>query len=261
MAQLVEKGVTPGLSVILVGEDPASKTYVANKEKGCNRVGIRSKTIRLAADTTQEELEKVIRSENDDPAVHGVLVQLPLPKHLDERRALACISTEKDVDGFHDVNVGRLVKGMESFVPCTPKGVIYMLKYAGIEIAGKNAVVIGRSNIVGKPAAMLLLQENATVTICHSKTANLADVCAKADILVTAIGSPKFVGENMVKEGAVVIDVGINRVDGKLCGDVDFDNVAPKCSWITPVPGGVGKMTIAMLMENTVEAAERVLVK
>ena len=256
---LKEKGLTPGLTVILVGDDPASQTYVSNKEKACARLGIHSDTLRMPAETTQEELEAEIIRANADPAIHGILVQLPLPRHLDSDRALSLILPEKDVDGFHDINAGRLSRGMDCVVACTPKGALHMLKTAGIPIAGKEAVVIGRSNIVGKPMALLLLQENATVTVCHSRTANLAEHTRRADILVAAIGKPRFVTADMVKEGAAVIDVGINRVDGKLCGDVDFEAVKEKAAYITPVPGGVGKMTIAMLMDNTVAAAEKAL--
>ena len=255
--RLVAEGTRPGLIVILVGDDPASQTYVSNKEKACDRLGIASRTIRMPADTTQAKLEAAIMEANANPAVHGILVQLPLPKHLDGDRALSLILPEKDVDGFHDINAGRLSRGMDCVVACTPKGALHMLKSAGISIAGKEAVVVGRSNIVGKPMALLLLQENATVTVCHSRTADLAAHTRRADILVAAIGKPRFITADMVKEGAVVVDVGINRVDGKLCGDVDFDAVAQKASWITPVPGGVGKMTIAMLMDNTVAAAEK----
>lgn len=254
---LREKNVVPGLCVILVGNDPASQTYVANKEKACARLGIHSQTLRMGAETTQAELEAAIERANEDEAIHGILVQLPLPVHLDEHRALALIRPEKDVDGFHAVNMGRLARGEDCVVACTPKGALHMLKAAGVPIAGKNAVVIGRSNIVGKPMALLLLQENATVTICHSRTENLAEYTRRADILVAAVGKPRFVTADMVKEGAAVLDVGINRVDGKLCGDVDFETVKEKAGWISPVPGGVGKMTIAMLMENTVSAAEK----
>ena len=254
---LREKNVVPGLCVILVGNDPASQTYVANKEKACARLGIHSQTLRMGAETTQAELEASIERANEDEAIHGILVQLPLPAHLDEHRALALIRPEKDVDGFHAVNMGRLARGEDCVVACTPKGALHMLKAAGVPIAGKNAVVIGRSNIVGKPMALLLLQENATVTICHSRTENLAEYTRRADILVAAVGKPRFVTADMVKEGAAVLDVGINRVDGKLCGDVDFEAVKEKSGWISPVPGGVGKMTIAMLMENTVSAAEK----
>ena len=254
---LREKNVVPGLCVILVGNDPASQTYVANKEKACARLGIHSQTLRMGAETTQAELEASIERANEDEAIHGILVQLPLPDHLDEHRALALIRPEKDVDGFHAVNMGRLARGEDCVVACTPKGALHMLKAAGVPIAGKNAVVIGRSNIVGKPMALLLLQENATVTICHSRTENLAEYTRRADILVAAVGKPRFVTADMVKEGAAVLDVGINRVDGKLCGDVDFETVKEKAGWISPVPGGVGKMTIAMLIENTVSAAEK----
>lgn len=254
---LREKNVVPGLCVILVGNDPASQTYVANKEKACARLGIHSQTLRMGAETTQAELEAAIEGANEDEAIHGILVQLPLPAHLDEHRALALIRPEKDVDGFHAVNMGRLARGEDCVVACTPKGALHMLKAAGVPIAGKNAVVIGRSNIVGKPMALLLLQENATVTICHSRTENLAEYTRRADILVAAVGKPRLVTADMVKEGAAVLDVGINRVDGKLCGDVDFEAVKEKAGWISPVPGGVGKMTIAMLMENTVSAAEK----
>lgn len=254
---LREKNVVPGLCVILVGNDPASQTYVANKEKACARLGIHSQTLRMGAETTQAELEAAIERANEDEAIHGILVQLPLPAHLDEHRALALIRPEKDVDGFHAVNMGRLARGEDCVVACTPKGALHMLKAAGVPIAGKNAVVIGRSNIVGKPMALLLLQENATVTICHSRTENLAEYTRRADILVAAVGKPRLVTADMVKEGAAVLDVGINRVDGKLCGDVDFEAVKEKAGWISPVPGGVGKMTIAMLMENTVSAAEK----
>lgn len=251
------RGVTPGLTVILVGEDPASQTYVSNKEKACARLGIRSRTLRMPQSATQQELEDAIREANADASVHGILVQLPLPRHLDSDRALSLILPEKDVDGFHDINAGRLSRGLDCVVACTPKGALHMLKRAGIPLQGREAVVVGRSNIVGKPMALLLLQENATVTVCHSRTADLAEHTRRADILVAAIGKPRFITADMVKEGAVVVDVGINRVDGKLCGDVDFDAVSQKASYITPVPGGVGKMTIAMLMDNTVSAAEK----
>lgn len=261
VSALRSRGLVPGLTVILVGEDPASQTYVSNKEKACQRLGIRSTTIRMPEDTTQDALEEAVQKANADPSVHGILVQLPLPKHLDSDRALSLILPEKDVDGFHDINAGRLSRGLDCTVACTPKGALYMLKQADIPIAGKEAVVVGRSNIVGKPMALLLLQENATVTVCHSRTADLAAHTRRADILVAAIGKPRMITADMVKEGAVVVDVGINRVDGKLCGDVDFETVSQKASWITPVPGGVGKMTIAMLMDNTVAAAEKVFAK
>ena len=254
---LKEKGITPGLAVILVGNDPASEIYVRNKGKGCEETGMLSRTIRMNAGTTQEELEAEISRLNDDPSIHGILVQLPLPRHLDERAALAKILPGKDVDGFHLINAGHLLDGTEGVRPCTPKGALYMIRSTGLDLSGKEAVVIGRSNIVGKPMAMMLLQENCTVTICHSRTVNLEEHTRRADILVAAVGRAGFVTADMVKPGAVVIDVGINRVDGKVCGDVDFENVKEKAGWITPVPGGVGRMTIAMLLSNTVDAAER----
>ena len=254
---LKERGVTPGLAVILVGEDPASQIYVKNKGLGCAQVGIHSETIRLPETATQQELEAQIDRLNADAAIHGILVQLPLPAGLDETAALARIAPEKDVDGFHILNAGKLFTGQEGVVACTPKGAMEMIRRTGISLAGKEAVVIGRSNIVGKPMAMLLLQQHATVTLCHSRTQNLAEHTRRADILVAAVGKPRFITADMVKPGAVVIDVGINRVDGKVVGDVDFDAVKEVASWITPVPGGVGRMTITMLLENTIEAAER----
>ena len=257
VSALKEKGVTPGLAVILVGDDPASEIYVRNKGKGCEETGMLSRTIRMNAGTTQEELEAEISRLNDDPSIHGILVQLPLPRHLDERAALAKILPGKDVDGFHLINAGHLLDGTEGVRPCTPKGALYMIRSTGLDLSGKEAVVIGRSNIVGKPMAMMLLQENCTVTICHSRTVNLEEHTRRADILVAAVGRAGFVTADMVKPGAVVIDVGINRVDGKVCGDVDFENVKEKAGWITPVPGGVGRMTIAMLLSNTADAAER----
>jgi methylenetetrahydrofolate dehydrogenase (NADP+)/methenyltetrahydrofolate cyclohydrolase len=261
VAALKARGITPGLAVILVGNDPASEIYVRNKGKGCEETGMISRTIRMNETTTQEELESQIESLNRDPAIHGILVQLPLPDHLDENAALARILPEKDVDGFHLINAGHLLNGTKGVLPCTPKGALYMIRSTGEDLSGKEAVVIGRSNIVGKPMAMLLLQQNCTVTICHSRTKNLAEHTRRADILVAAVGKPGFVTEEMIKPGAIVIDVGINRVDGKVCGDVDFDHVREKAGWITPVPGGVGKMTIAMLLANTVDAAERTLEK
>lgn len=254
---LKERGVTPGLAVILVGEDPASQIYVKNKGLGCAQVGIHSETIRLPETATQQELEAQIDRLNADAAIHGILVQLPLPAGLDETAALARIAPEKDVDGFHILNAGKLFTGQEGVVACTPKGAMEMIRRTGISLTGKEAVVIGRSNIVGKPMAMLLLQQHATVTLCHSRTQHLAEHTRRADILVTAVGKPRFITADMVKPGAVVIDVGINRVDGKVVGDVDFDAVKEVASWITPVPGGVGRMTITMLLENTIEAAER----
>lgn len=259
--KLKEQGVTPGLAVILVGNDPASEIYVRNKGNGCAETGMYSRTIQMPAETTQEQLEDTIDELNSDPAIHGILVQLPLPKHLDENAALAKILPEKDVDGFHLINAGHMLTGTEGVVACTPRGALYMIKSTGLDLNGKEAVVIGRSNIVGKPMAMLLLRENCTVTICHSRTKNLAEHTRRADILVAAVGKAGFVTADMVKPGSVVIDVGINRVDGKVKGDVDYDAVKEVAGWITPVPGGVGKMTITMLLANTVEAAERTLAK
>ena len=259
VAAMKEKGVIPGLAVILVGNDPASEIYVRNKGKGCEETGMLSRTIRMDENTTQEALEEEIEKLNRDPAIHGILVQLPLPDHLDEQAALARILPEKDVDGFHLVNAGHLMTGTEGVVPCTPKGALYMIRSAGIDLSGKEAVVIGRSNIVGKPMAMLLLQQNCTVTLCHSRTRDLAEHTRRADILVAAVGKAGFVTADMVKPGAVVIDVGINRVNGKVCGDVDYEGVKEIAGWITPVPGGVGRMTIAMLLANTADAAERTL--
>ena len=261
VARLKEQGVTPGLAVILVGNDPASEIYVRNKGNGCAETGMYSRTIQMPEETTQEQLETAIDELNADPAIHGILVQLPLPKQLDEQAALARILPEKDVDGFHRINAGHMMTGTEGVVACTPRGALYMIKSTGLDLEGKEAVVIGRSNIVGKPMAMLLLRENCTVTICHSRTKNLAEHTRRADILVAAVGKAGFVTADMVKPGAVVIDVGINRVDGKVKGDVDFDAVKEVAGWITPVPGGVGKMTITMLLANTVEAAERTVAK
>ncbi len=256
-AAMTARGVTPGLAVILVGEDPASQIYVRNKGVACEQTGIHSVTLRLPETTTQEELEQAIRALNADATIHGILVQLPLPRHLDEAAALAVIAPEKDVDGFHVINAGRLLNGLPGVVACTPEGALEMIRRTGVPLAGKEAVVIGRSNIVGKPMAMLLLRENCTVTICHSRTADLAAHTRRADVLVCAVGKARFVTADMVKPGAVVIDVGINRVDGKVVGDVDFDAVKEVAGWITPVPGGVGKMTITMLLRNTLDAAER----
>lgn len=257
VAALKEKGVSVGLAVVLVGEDPASKVYVNNKKKACEALGINSFEYLLSENTTQEELLELVEKLNGDDSVDGILVQLPLPRHLDEKAVIAAISPSKDVDAFHAVNVGKIMIGDYTFAPCTPSGIIELIERSGISLEGKNCVVIGRSNIVGKPMSMLLLHKNATVTICHSRTKNLSEVVRGADVVVAAVGKAKFVTADMVKEGAVVIDVGINRMDnGKLCGDVDFDAVAPKCSYITPVPGGVGPMTIAVLMQNTLKAAE-----
>ena len=256
VARLREKGVTPGLAVILVGADPASQIYVRNKSVGCDQVGIHSVTINLPETTTQDELEKLIARLNADDTIHGILVQLPLPAQIDEKAVIDAIPPEKDVDGFSPVNVGRMQIGEPCYLPCTPAGCIRMIESTGTDIAGKNAVVIGRSNIVGKPAALLLLAKNATVTICHSRTKNLKEVCAAADILVAAVGREGFVTGDMVKPGAVVIDVGINRgADGKLHGDVNFEEASAVAGYITPVPGGVGPMTRAMLMKNTTQAA------
>ena len=259
VSALKERGVTPGLAVILVGNDPASEIYVRNKGNGCAEVGMYSRTINMPEETTQEQLEAAIEELNSDSAIHGILVQLPLPKHLDENAALAKIMPEKDVDGFHLINAGHMLTGTPGVVACTPKGALYMIKSTGVDLNGKEAVVIGRSNIVGKPMAMLLLQQNCTVTMCHSRTKNLAEHTRRADVLVAAVGKAGFVTADMVKPGAIVIDVGINRVDGKVKGDVDFDAVKEVAGYITPVPGGVGKMTITMLLMNTVEAAERTL--
>ena len=259
VAALKEKGVTPGLAVILVGEDPASQIYVRNKGIGCQQTGMHSVTINMPESTTQQELEDQIRALNEDPAIHGILVQLPLPRHLDEAAALAVIVPEKDVDGFHVQNAGKLLNGLDGVVACTPKGALEMIRRTGVNLSGKEAVVVGRSNIVGKPMAVLLLQENCTVTVCHSRTADLAAHTRRADVLVAAVGKAKFITADMVKPGAIVIDVGINRVDGKVVGDVDFDAVKEVAGWITPVPGGVGRMTITMLLQNTLEAAARTL--
>ncbi len=253
---LQEKGITPTLSVVLVGEDLASQVYVRNKEKDCKEVGIRSAGHRLSAETTQEELVELINKLNADSSVHGILVQLPLPKQIDSRVVLNAIDPQKDVDAFHPSNVGRIMLGEYELLPCTPAGIMELLADAGIDPAGKTCVVIGRSNIVGKPMAMLLLHANGTVTIAHSKTPNLREVAASADILVSAVGKAHFITEEMVKPGAVVIDVGMNRLEnGKLVGDVDFAAVKQKASYITPVPGGVGPMTRAMLLKNTLKAA------
>ena len=260
--ELKKFGIEPTLAVVLVGEDKASQTYVRAKEKACNEYGIKSVAHRLSENTTQNELLALINVLNLDDSIHGILVQLPLPKHIDTNVVLAAIDPRKDVDGFHAVNVGKLVSGLDGFVPCTPLGVMEILKEYGIEVAGLNAVVIGRSNIVGKPMANLLLNASATVTVTHSKTKNLKEICKNADLIVAAIGKPFFLKADMVKDGAVVVDVGINRLDdGRLVGDVDFDEVAPKCSYITPVPGGVGPMTIAMLLNNTILAAQAKIAK
>ena len=255
--EMKNRGIAPCLAVILVGDDPASRVYVTNKEKDCAECGILSREYKLPTETQESELLQLIAELNADRSVHGVLVQLPLPAQINEDRVIAAIDPDKDVDSFHPYNVGCMMLGHDRFLPCTPAGVMKLLDYYHIDPAGKECVVLGRSNIVGKPQAMLLLRRNGTVTICHSKTENLAEECRKADILVCAVGKRNLVTADMVKEGAVIIDVSINRKeDGKLCGDVDFDAVAPKCSYITPVPGGVGPMTRAMLLVNTLTAAE-----
>ena len=254
---LRDKGKTVGLTVILVGDNPASQVYVRNKGKACQELGILGDTIVLPAETSQEDLIALIEKLNREEAVDGILVQLPLPRHLNESEVLRHIAPDKDVDGFHIENAGKLFTGQPGVVACTPKGILHMLKASGVPLSGKEAVVIGRSNIVGKPIAMLLLNENCTVTLCHSRTQDLAAHTRRADILVAAVGKPRFITADMVKPGAAVVDVGINRVDGKVVGDVDFEQVEKVAGYISPVPGGVGKMTICMLMENTVEAAER----
>jgi methylenetetrahydrofolate dehydrogenase (NADP+) / methenyltetrahydrofolate cyclohydrolase len=249
-------GIVPGLAVILVGEDPASQVYVGRKAKACAEVGFLSHEYKLPADTGEEKLLDLIRDLNQDQTVHGILVQLPLPGHISTEKIIAAIDPHKDVDGFHPYNVGGLVTGSPLFIPCTPRGIMELIARTGITLSGKEAVVVGRSNIVGKPMALLLLAQNATVTMCHSKTRDLPSVTGRADVLIAAIGKPCMITANMVKEGAVVIDVGVNRLEnGKLAGDVAFAEVAAKASYITPVPGGVGPMTIAMLMKNTLDAA------
>lgn len=256
--ELKAKGVEPCLAVVLVGEDPASQVYVRNKKKACEYCGIKSLSYELGSDTTEEELLSLIDELNANKECNGILVQLPLPKHIDENKVLLRILPEKDVDGFHPYNVGLLSIGKADLKACTPAGCIELIKRSGVDITGKNCVVVGRSNIVGKPVGMLLLSENGTVTTCHSKTKDIASVCANADILVAAVGKPKFIKGNMVKEGACVIDVGINRMEnGKLCGDVDFDEAIERAAYITPVPGGVGPMTIAMLMNNCIVACRK----
>jgi methylenetetrahydrofolate dehydrogenase (NADP+) / methenyltetrahydrofolate cyclohydrolase len=255
---LARTGMKPGLATILVGDDPASHLYVKSKQKACDMAGISIDDHKLPASTTQAELLALIEKENADPKIHGILVQLPLPKHIDSKVVLEAVSPDKDADGFHPYNFGRLVEGHPVFEACTPKGVIKMIESTGVSIEGKRAVVLGRSNIVGKPLALMLLQRNATVTICHSKTKDLPAVCREAELLLVAIGKAKFVTADMVRDGAVVIDVGTNRLpDGKVVGDVDFEPVSHKAGWLSPVPGGVGPMTIAMLLDNTVESAKR----
>lgn len=250
-----ERGIIPGLTVILVGNDPASQIYVRNKERACMEVGIRSNVVYMEESIQQDDLLREIHKYNQDIDTHGILVQLPLPDHIDEGIIINAIDPRKDVDGFHPITMGRLLVGGEGFEPCTPKGIIALIKETGVEIAGKHAVVIGRSNIVGKPVSIMLLSENATVTICHSRTKNLKSIAKSADILVVAIGRPESIDSEYIKEGAIVIDVGTTRVEGKLKGDVKFNEALDKAGWITPVPGGVGPMTIAMLLKNTVQAA------
>jgi len=258
VAELKQKGVTPGLAVILVGEDAASKVYVGSKEKACIQLGMYSEVHRMAADSSEEQVLALIDKLNNQHSINGILVQLPLPKHINEKAIIDAIHVDKDVDGFHPESVGNLVIGDDSLLPCTPAGVIELVKRSGVDIAGKHAVVIGRSNIVGKPVAMLLLRENATVTICHSRTANLEEIAKQADILVVAIGRANAIDSKFVKPGAVVVDVGINRLDtGKLAGDADFESCKTVAGHITPVPGGVGPMTITMLMKNTITAAKK----
>ncbi len=258
VAGLKAEGKNCCLAVIQVGNDPASSVYVGNKTKACAYIGIESRSYELPEETTEEELLALIDRLNADSSIHGILCQLPLPKHMDEDKVIQAISPDKDVDGFHPQNVGALVIGQEGFVSCTPAGIIELLHRSNISIEGRHCVVVGRSNIVGKPMSLLMLRENATVTICHSKTANLKEICREADILIVAIGKPQFITAEYIKEGAVVIDVGIHRdANNKLCGDVKFDEVAPHTAAITPVPGGVGPMTIAMLMKNCVEAMKR----
>ena len=270
VAELKTKGVTPGLAVILVGEDPASRSYVTAKEKACEELGMHSDDNRLPADTSEADLLALVEQFNNDPKIHGILVQLPLPKHIDEDKVLLAIDPAKDVDGFHPVNVGRMVVGQDAYLPCTPHGVIQLLLRSNVTLEGAEVVVVGRSNIVGKPVANMLIQKaktgNATVTVCHTRTKNIAEHCKRADIIIAAAGRPNTVTADMVKDGAVVIDVGVNRVEDatkkkgyRLAGDVDFDAVKEKASLITPVPGGVGPMTITMLLYNTVQSAEKTL--
>ncbi|MGF9900891.1 bifunctional methylenetetrahydrofolate dehydrogenase/methenyltetrahydrofolate cyclohydrolase FolD [Bacillus paranthracis] len=258
VVKLKEQGIVPGLAVILVGEDPASRSYVKGKEKGCEQVGIYSELIEFPETITEERLLAEIDRLNGDDRINGILVQLPLPKHIEEKAIIERISPEKDVDGFHPISVGRMMTGQDTFLPCTPHGIVELVKETNLDISGKHVVVIGRSNIVGKPVGQLFLNENATVTYCHSKTQNMKELTKLADILIVAVGRPKMVTADYMKEGTVVIDVGVNRLEtGKLCGDVDFDNVLDVAGYITPVPKGVGPMTITMLLHNTVESAKR----
>lgn len=258
IARLKGHNIVPGLAVVIVGENPASQSYVRSKERACKKLGIYSEKIALEADASQSTVLELIDRLNKDDKIHGILIQLPLPKHMDAFRIIEAINPSKDVDGFHPINVGKVMIGEEGMKPCTPFGIMKILEYYHIDVAGKHAVILGRSNIVGKPAASLLLEKNATVTICHSKTENLKEMLLSADILVVAVGKPQYVTADMIKNGAVVIDVGINRVDEHLVGDVDYEAVKEKASYLTPVPGGVGPMTITMLMHNTVEVAKKV---
>ena len=257
--KLKHEGIHPGLAVVLVGDNPASMIYVRNKGEACRAAGIYSEEHRLPADTSETDLLGLIDKLNKDTRVHGILVQLPLPEQINKDHILKAISPDKDVDGFTEINMGRLMTGQDGLVPCTPLGIMKLLEHYRIQIEGKNAVVVGRSNIVGKPVAMMLLHRNATVTICHTRTKNMSEICRQADILIAAVGRSRMISGDMIKDGAVVIDVGINRLDtGKLAGDVDYEGAAEKAAWITPVPGGVGPMTIAMLLYNTVKAAKHI---
>ncbi len=258
VAKLIEQGIKPGLAVILVGNNPASRTYVSSKQKSCQDIGMESILVEFEEDIDEETLLEKIKQLNEDENIHGILVQLPLPAHISEAKVIETISPEKDVDGFHPENIGKMMTGQDTFLPCTPFGIMEMLKYMGIDVEGKHAVILGRSNIVGKPVGQLLLNENATVTYCHSRTRDLRSFTTKADILIAAVGKAKMVKADDVQDGAIVIDVGINRdEDGKLCGDVDFEEVQHKASYITPVPGGVGPMTITMLLYNTIKSAKK----
>ncbi|HDP70572.1 MAG TPA: bifunctional methylenetetrahydrofolate dehydrogenase/methenyltetrahydrofolate cyclohydrolase FolD [Actinobacteria bacterium] len=258
VAQLKENGIVPGLAVVIIGDDPASKVYVGQKEKGCAQIGIYSEKHDLPGDTSEEELLDLIDKLNKDDKINGILVQLPLPKQIDEKRVLYAIDSAKDVDGFHPENIGKMVIGEDTFLPCTPHGIMVLLEHSGIDLKGKEAVVVGRSNIVGKPILLMLLSKSATVTICHSKTVDLNFHTARADVLIAAVGIPEMIKGDMVKDGVVVIDVGVNRLEsGKLVGDVEFESVSKKASAITPVPGGVGPMTITMLLKNTIKAAKK----
>lgn len=255
IAVLKEKGIVPGLAVVIVGSNPASQSYVKSKEKACNKLGMYSLKKEFDEKISESELVNYIKELNRDDKINGILIQLPLPSHIDERRIIETIDSKKDVDGFHPINAGKLLIGEDSFKPCTPFGIIKLFEYYDIDLESKNVVILGRSNIVGKPIALMMLEKNATVTICHSKTKDLESITKQADVIIVALGKAKFLKENMVKEGVIIVDVGINRVEGKIVGDVDFESVKEKASYITPVPGGVGPMTITMLMYNTLKAA------